>query len=252
MDDFTTAVKKCLTHRSDQGDDFLLREVFLPDRQLKELNTIGQAYYAVFDYVHFRFVYLEGSFEQVTGFSSEHLLTGSLRFIASQLHPDDRQPLLNVMSRINRYFAHVSPTENQPYVSYCYRFRTKDAGYIRLLHEWMRLSCDAQGRLMYCLERCTDISHWQSDNRVTLSINTPGTQPNIVYTPVKQENTIAFTVSERNVIRLLARGLSSKQIAAELGIAFNTVNTYRRNMLKKSSVKNSTELVQLAYEQGVI
>lgn len=252
MEDFTTAIKKCLTHRSDRGDDFMLREVFLPDRQLKDLNTIGQAYYAVFDYVHFRFAYLEGSFEQVTGFPPEHLLSGALDFMASQLHPDDQPPLLEVMRRINRYFAQLPPADSSPYVSYCYRLKTKNSGYIRLLHEWMRLARDAQGRLMYCLERCTDISHWQSDNRVTLSINTPGTQPNIVYTPVAQENTVAFTVSERNVIRLLARGLSSKQIAAELGITFNTVNTYRRNMLKKACVKNSTELVQLAYECGII
>ena len=251
MEDFATAIKSYLTHRADQEDAFKLREVFLPDRQLKDLNVIGQAYYAVFDYVHCRFAYLEGSFEQVTGFDSERLLSGSLEFLAQQLHPDDQPLLLKVISRINRYLSLAPPSE-KPYVSYCYRLRTKDSGYIRVLHEWMRLARDPQGRLMYCLERCTDITHWQSERQVTLSIHTPGAQPNITYTPVAQERSVAFTQSEINVIRLLAQGLSSKQIAAELGIAFNTVNTYRRNMLRKSSVKNSTELVQLAYEQGII
>lgn len=251
MKDFTAAFKKCLTHRADQGDAFKLREVFLPDQQLKEYSVIGQAYYTVFDYVHCRFTYLEGSVAQVTGFASEQLLNGSLKFLAKQLHPDDRPLLLKVMGRINHYLLQAPPSE-KPYISYCYRLRTKESGYIRVLHEWMRLVRDPKGRLLYCLERCTDITHWQSESQVTLSIHTPGVQPNIVYTPVEQERTIAFTSSERNVIRLLAQGLSSKQIAAELGIAFNTVNTYRRNMLRKSNVKNSTELVQLAYEQGII
>ena len=253
MNDFTTSFKKCLTHRSVRGDDFALREVFLPDRQMKELNTIGKAYYTVFDYVHFRFIYLEESFEKVTGYTPDHLLTGALDFLAAQLHPDDRQPLLKVIKRINQYFIqYPSAAGPPPYVSYCYRLKTRESGYIRLLHEWIRLTRDPQGKLMYCLERCTDISHWQSDNRVTLSIAPSGKQPNIVYTPTEPEKRVVFTVSEKNVIRLLAKGLSSKQIAGELGIAFNTVNTYRRNMLRKSSVKNSTELVQLAYECGII
>ena len=253
MEDFITAIKKCLTHRASRGDDILLREVFLPNRTLKELNTIGQAYYTVFDYVHFRFVYLEDTFEQITGYPSDAMLSESLGFIMAHLHPDDKLPVFKVMSRLNRYLVQMPLTNDQlPHISYCYRVKSRYGGYVRILHEWMRLIRDSHGKLMYCLERCTDISHWQSDNRVTLSINTPRGQTNLVYTPVESGRKVGLTLSERNVIRLLARGLSSKQIASEFGISFNTVNTYRRNMLKKSAVKNSAELVQLAYEQGII
>ncbi|MBR1799067.1 MAG: hemerythrin domain-containing protein [Bacteroidales bacterium] len=43
---------------------------------------------------------------------------------------------------------------------------------------------------------------------------------------------------EHDVLKLVAQGLSSKEIAAKLNIAVNTVNTHRKNITKKTGIKS--------------
>lgn len=48
---------------------------------------------------------------------------------------------------------------------------------------------------------------------------------------------------ERDIIRLLALNNSSKEIALKLGISPNTVDTHRRNILKKLNISSTGELI---------
>ena len=52
-----------------------------------------------------------------------------------------------------------------------------------------------------------------------------------------------LTLRESEILRYIANGLSSKEIAARLFISINTVANHRRNMLRKKGVKSSAQLV---------
>ena len=52
-----------------------------------------------------------------------------------------------------------------------------------------------------------------------------------------------ITPKEKEILHLIAGGLSSKQIAERLSISFYTVQTHRKNMLAKMGVKNTPELI---------
>lgn len=57
-----------------------------------------------------------------------------------------------------------------------------------------------------------------------------------------------LTPREREIMALVAQGLRSKQIAAELGIAIKTVEEYRSRILEKMGVSSSVELTALVTE----
>jgi DNA-binding NarL/FixJ family response regulator len=57
-----------------------------------------------------------------------------------------------------------------------------------------------------------------------------------------------LTLRERDVLKLLAEGLSMKQIGAELGIAARTVAFHKYRMMETLGVRTSAELVSFAVE----
>jgi DNA-binding NarL/FixJ family response regulator len=54
---------------------------------------------------------------------------------------------------------------------------------------------------------------------------------------------VKLSPREEEVLRLLAKGHRSKEIAAELGIVLGTVNTYVRNIYEKLHVRSRAEAV---------
>lgn len=57
---------------------------------------------------------------------------------------------------------------------------------------------------------------------------------------------------EVQVLRLLAEGRSSKEVATALNLAVETVRTYRKSLMKKLKIHNVAELVHFAASAGVI
>lgn len=56
-------------------------------------------------------------------------------------------------------------------------------------------------------------------------------------------NQIFITPREKEVIRLLAQGLSSRKIAGEMGISFHTVESFRKKLLHKFNSKTTIQMV---------
>jgi len=57
---------------------------------------------------------------------------------------------------------------------------------------------------------------------------------------------ILITPREKEVMIFLAHGYSSRKIAAEMGISFHTVESFRKKLLHKFNVKTTVEMVLIA------
>ena len=60
-----------------------------------------------------------------------------------------------------------------------------------------------------------------------------------------------FTEREREIIRMIVDSKSASQIAEELNISKNTVDTHRKNILEKAGLHKTTELIVFAIENGL-
>jgi two-component system nitrate/nitrite response regulator NarL len=61
-----------------------------------------------------------------------------------------------------------------------------------------------------------------------------------------------FSDRELEILRLLAKGKSSYEIADELFITLNTVKTHRRNMLRKLNASNTSQLLKIGFDNNLI
>lgn len=73
-------------------------------------------------------------------------------------------------------------------------------------------------------------------------------------TPIQPEEDPFSILSnrEREVLQLIAEGMSAKEIAVELKISTKTVEAHRTSLMKKLNVRKATELVRYALRHGLI
>lgn len=70
----------------------------------------------------------------------------------------------------------------------------------------------------------------------------------------KASNSLTSTLSEREIeiLRHIAAGSTSKEIADELFLSEHTVKAHRKNIMHKLDVKTSAELIKIAVERGFL
>ncbi|MEE3326821.1 MAG: response regulator transcription factor [Myxococcota bacterium] len=61
-----------------------------------------------------------------------------------------------------------------------------------------------------------------------------------------------LTARQREVLQLIAEGLSTKEIATELGISLKTAQTHRANVMDRVGVHKVSSLVRLAIREGLV
>jgi RNA polymerase sigma factor (sigma-70 family) len=61
-----------------------------------------------------------------------------------------------------------------------------------------------------------------------------------------------LTPREREVLQLVARGLTSKEIAQQLGISYRTVEVHRMHLMRRLNVHDVTGLVRFAAGAGLL
>ena len=79
-------------------------------------------------------------------------------------------------------------------------------------------------------------------------------QGNSVYSTMDNPIINKFRISkqEKEIIKLIIKGLTSKEIADVLFISITTVTTHRKNIHRKLEISNSSSLIKFAHENNLL
>lgn len=102
-----------------------------------------------------------------------------------------------------------------------------------------------------------DITHFKNDNKIIFIAEKSSVDGNVCDLITRDvfsadKNIVHLTKREVEVLKCINDGLSSKQIADKLFASFNTINNHRKNILKKTHTKNTSELISFALKQGLL
>ncbi len=175
----------------------------------------------------------------------------SFRSFLKNIHQEDRLIFLEQQRKIRcNLEAWVSKGQDELKFFQDVRFRLKSDHFIRLLIQQRVLSYK-QYRPVWSVGTCTDISHIKEGNELSLAVFSQGKHLALEKV-VGRGSKKFFTEREIEVLQLLSKGYKSKEIEQVLHISFHTVRTHRRNMLKKTSLESTTQLVNFAIKQGIL
>jgi two-component system nitrate/nitrite response regulator NarL len=68
----------------------------------------------------------------------------------------------------------------------------------------------------------------------------------------QKEEKAFLSPREMDVLREIMNGLKSAEIAEKLNLSLFTVNTHRKNLMKKASVNNVSQLISWVNEKGIV
>ena len=67
----------------------------------------------------------------------------------------------------------------------------------------------------------------------------------------KQRTSSVLTAREQEVVRMLADGLTVRELASELGLSVKTVEAHKLNLMRKLDIHNRVNLVRYAVQHGL-
>ena len=191
----------------------------------------------------------------------------SLEKLVNAMHPDDLDFFMRCEDVVAYFLKNCIPPEQMVNykIIYCLRERIFDGSYRLFLMQTLTLKTTEEGALLKVFGAHTDITHITSVNNHRLSLIGLNGLPSYLeldvfddylfedFVPYNyQVSELSFTKRELQVIQWLAKGLSTGAIAVELSISVQTVFTHRKNILRKSGVKNTSELIAMCIRKGYI
>src|SRR5690606_3301903 len=183
------------------------------------------------------------------------------------IHPDDVPFFMRCEDIVGFFLKNCIPTEKMVNykINYCLREKTSTGNFKLFLMQTITLKTSEKGELLKVFGVHTDISHITSENNRKLSLIGLNGEPSYYEIDVFDDNvfenfspykysieTISFTKRELEILKLLAQGLTTDEIASSLTISSKTVLTHRKNMLKKFNLKNTVELIAKSIRMGYI
>ncbi|HTB53214.1 MAG TPA: helix-turn-helix transcriptional regulator [Ferruginibacter sp.] len=214
--------------------------------------------FVVIDYARMNYVSITESTKTVLGYHPTGFLENGLGFMLNIMDNDFFKTYNQKLFPSNIEFLKSIPQAEHANYTFSFNFRIKNIGgsWIDLYQRSTFITSKETGLPLYCLAVGFDITAFKKDSVMirTIEKSEHGKISSMIETDYfypYEEDTL-LTKQEKNILKWMIDGLSSKMIAAKLSISENTISNHRQNMLRKTNTKNVAQLVAFAISNRII
>jgi DNA-binding CsgD family transcriptional regulator len=211
------------------------------------------------DYTTGRYITMSDSALTILGHRREAFMEGGIQFTVDCYQPDHfgifNQEIFPDRLQMLRK---IHPDEHHKYVfSYNFAFRNNQKVFGNLLQRNIFIKSDAMGNPLISIGVVINIDHYEHDGPTVQTIekiDNSSSTSELVFSSKYYLHNIdrLFSHREKDVLYLLAAGLTSKEIGGKLFISEGTVIIHRKSMLEKAGVPNVAALVAYAIRNRII
>lgn len=177
----------------------------------------------------------------------------NMKFIYSIIHPDDLDSMLEIVQNAWEYgFSLENASPFCVHFMVSYRINKANGETIKILRQSTLFKTDSTNKMSATLSICSDITNLDSSLDIKFNMHGEGGENFMKDGLGDVPQKIKLTPRELEIIKLISQGFSTKQIADQLKISILTVETQRKNMIRKYNMKNTFQLIFWAKDQGLI
>jgi len=254
-------MKTCIESFLQSGslnNDLIIKKHIEQQTLIDDLLPGGTSFYYVVEPITHRYHFLGKQQSLVSGYSNEEFLKKGLDLFFQCVHPSELDIIIqHIFPTIVRLIAETEPEKKKELqLQFNYRFIRKDGQSVNLMEQICVLELDKEGKAALILGNVVVLP-----GKEVLPVCMTGKRiDEDGYTEtffLKSYNSVnknipGITVRELEILRNLAVGKTSKGIAKKLFISRHTVDTHRRNLLKKMHCSSVVELANVAFQNGLL
>ncbi|MFD2540795.1 LuxR C-terminal-related transcriptional regulator [Lacinutrix gracilariae] len=194
------------------------------------------------------FEYISKNFNSCIGIDANELKAKGMRYFWSRIHPDDIDVWLSALNSLMEFTIGGINAEERQKANYTwnYRFKNANGDYVNIIQNTTPIAFNSEMKPIIGLAHYTVL-----DPNIKMQITASAKLLNnkneyeTIYFNNHSQKLLEGGLSnrERDVVRLLVLNNTSKEISEKLSISSHTVDTHRRNILKKLNISSTGELL---------
>ncbi|WP_159019378.1 LuxR C-terminal-related transcriptional regulator [Algibacter sp. L3A6] len=216
-----------------------------------ELDTYlpySSTFFCVTNTQDLTFEYISKNMTACLGLDKAELKARGMRNFWSRMHPDDLEQWLQALNELMNFTLTEISLDNRERMSYTWNYRLKNAKeeYVNLIQTTTPLEFDSDNKPIIGLAHYTVLpGEMEMQVCASAKLLNDNDEYETVYFSNFSHRLLKGGISnrERDIIRLLVLNKTSKEIGISLNISSNTVDTHRRNILKKLNISSTGELI---------
>lgn len=226
--------------------------------ELDNYLPYSSTFFCITNTQNLTFEYISKNMTACLGLDKKLLEREGMRYFWGRMHPDDVEHWLKALNELMVFTLAEINVEDRSKMTYTWNYRFKNAHdeYVNIVQNTTPLEFDKENKPIIGLAHYTVI-HPKVNLQVCASaklLNSNNEYETKYYGNFSQKLlSNGISNRERDIIRLLVLNYSSKAIAEKLSISPNTVDTHRRNILKKLNISSTGELIgMLKFNQNML
>lgn len=225
--------------------------------QVARLFSSGTFYYYIMNFETLEMEYVDKRVESVLGIKAKNL---NLTKLFELIHPEDLKQMHRKEAKAVNFILNKITTDDilRYKIVYVVRLKHANGNYKTILQQSKTLTLSEDGKVQHVLGIHTDVTHLNMpiDHKISFigderpSYYALSTDDDFIPEAINYHE--IYTAREKEILYHIAQGQTFGEIAGILNLSPHTINTHKKNILKKTDCRNTTELVARCIREGVI
>ncbi|NBC81744.1 MAG: hypothetical protein GVY19_00025 [Bacteroidetes bacterium] len=207
------------------------------DSYKKEVPLMPNQYCYTHNLLNNKFENVKG-IKNVLGYENDSI---DLAFYYKRVHPDDLDLIFETIKQAYSFAeknAVIKPFNSV--LTILFRIKNAENKYAQILRV-SSVQSIRNNKIIKTFSICTEVTKLYLYNKLALDFNSHALEdfkPKEILHISQQKKLKSLTQRENKILHLIGAGHTSLEISEELAISIKTVNTHRRNIVKKMGTKN--------------